>query len=201
MRFRDFDRAMKKGAFTLAEAAVVAAADRPAAIKLQLHRWAKAGDLVRIRREVYAFPGRSSSLPEMIHLLYPPAYVSLESALNHHGILPDVPFETTLVTPRATRSFQTPWGRFHFHKIQQKLFFGYDSATLWARPEKAILDYLYFHRSAFHATRDYWREARFQNLRGVDWRKGDQTLPLFDSEPVNRLWRSLKSYAKTQRSH
>src|SRR5439155_14670844 len=104
MRFKAFERAMKKTAFTFAEARLVAREGSAAGLRLNLHRWVKAGDLIRIRREVYAFPDRNCTLAEMVAVLYPPAYISLESALNQHGLLPDVPFETTLVTPRPTRS-------------------------------------------------------------------------------------------------
>src|SRR5579871_5690380 len=105
MRFGAFERAMKKNAFTFREAALVAQTDSPETLRLNLHRWVKKGELVRLRREVYAFPRRMPSLPESISALYSPAYISLESALNRHGLLPDVPFEITLVTPRPTRSF------------------------------------------------------------------------------------------------
>jgi len=199
MRLKDFERGMKKSVFTLAEAALVAHGDSPAALRLNLHRWTKAGDLLGIRRGVYAFPHRPSSTPEMIGALYPPAYVSLESALSQAGLLPDVPFETTLITPRATRSFSTPRGRFHFHRIQPRLFFGYDSKTLFADPEKAILDYFYLKGSSLHPQPAFWEEARFQNLDRVNWSKGDRAARVFPQGRVRTLWASLKTYAKAHR--
>ncbi|OGR89434.1 MAG: hypothetical protein A2992_03425 [Elusimicrobia bacterium RIFCSPLOWO2_01_FULL_59_12] len=191
---------MKKAAFTFREAQLVAQPRSPAGLRLSLHRWVKSGDLLRIRREVYAFPHRSCPLPERIKTLYSPAYISLESVLNQHGLLPDVPFETTLVTPRPTRSFQTPWGRFHFHHIQPGLFFGYDSATLLAEPEKAVLDYFYFRGDRLRAAEAFWQEARFQNLGTLQWKKGDSLARRYPRARVARLWKSLKHYAKTHRS-
>jgi hypothetical protein len=200
MRFREFERRMKKAAFTFAEAALVDRESPLAGLRLNLHRWAKAGELLRIRREVYAFPGKPCSLPEMIGVLYPPAYVSLESALNQHGFLPDVPFETALVSPRATRSFVTPWGRFHFHRILPRLFFGYDPKTLLAWPEKTVLDYLYFRGRLRRATPAFWRESRLEHLESLDWRRGDAMLEAYASPRVKTLWKSLQAYAKTGRS-
>ncbi|MBI3292048.1 MAG: hypothetical protein HYZ73_04480 [Elusimicrobia bacterium] len=200
MRFREFERRMPKPAFTFSEARVVAYTEPLRGLRLNLHRWVKRGDLRNIRRGVYAFPDRRCSLPEMIAVLYPPAYVSLESALNRHGLLPDVPFETTLVSPRPTHSFHTRWGRFHFHHIQHPLFFGYDSATLLAEPEKALLDYFYFRGAVVHDTPTFWQEARFQNLEHLRWRIGDRMAGRYPAGRVQRLWEGFKRYAKTQRS-
>ena len=199
MRLRDFERAMAKACFTWEEARVVAHQDAPAALRLNLHRWVKAGELVRLRRGVYAFPRRSLSLPEVVSAIYPPAYVSLESALHQHGLLPDVPFETTLVTPRATRTFRTPQGRFRFHRIDRRLFFGFDTRMLLAEPEKAVLDYFYLRGAALRPAPRFWQEARFQNLDLLRWPKGDRMAAAFPRGRTQRLWKSLKSYAKTHR--
>lgn len=199
MRFPDFERRMKKAAFTFVEARVVTPGESLAGLRLNLHRWVKRGDLVRIRRAVYAFPNRPCSLAEMIALLYSPAYVSLESALNHHGLLPDVPFEMTLVTPRSTRSFQTAWGRFLFHSIHQRLFFGYNPTTLVAEPEKALLDYFYLRGASMEDTTAFWQAMRFQNLDRVQWNVGDGMVKQYSLGRVAMLWRGLKQYAKTHR--
>ena len=197
MRLRVFEKKMRRPVFTLAQAQIVAYEDSAQALRLALHRWAKKGEILRLRREVYAFPERLPSTPDLISVLYPPAYVSLESALNQHGLLPDVPFETTLATPRATRSFQTSLGRFHFHRVHPRLFFGYDSKTLMSTPEKALLDYFYFHGAYLKAQDEFWQEARFQHLSRVNWKKGDQALTAYPGEKVKKLWESLKRYAKT----
>jgi len=197
VRFRAFEQAMKKDVFTFREAALVGHREPLAALRLNLHRWVKNGYLLRLRREVYAFPRRPLPAPALISALYPPAYISLESALNQQGFLPDVPFETTLVTPRATRTFQTPAGRFHFHRIQKKLFFGYDPATLLAEPEKALLDYFYLRGSSMKDVPAFWEESRFQNLERLDWRKGDREAALYPAGRVQKLWKGLKRYAKT----
>jgi hypothetical protein len=180
MRFQAFERAMTKAVFTYREAALVAHPDQPEGLRLNLHRWVKKGDL-------------------MLSALYPPAYVSLESALHQQGFLPDVPFETTGVTPRATRIFQTPLGRFRFHRIQKKLFFGYDPVTLFAEPEKAFLDYFYFHHGRVQDVPSYWQESRFQNLKRLDWKKGGRMARAYPI-PVQTLWKGLQHYAKTHRT-
>ncbi len=196
MKYSAFEALMKKSAFSFREA-LLTTRENAQGLRLNLHRWVKAGHLQRIRREVYAFPGRHCSLPERILALYAPAYISMETALNQHGLVPDVPFETTLVTTRPPRSFQTPWGRFHFHHIQTGLFFGYDSSRLLAEPEKALLDYFYLRGHSLKTEKSFWREARFQNLKGLDWKRGDKLVKPYPGSRVLALWESLKDYAKT----
>ncbi|MBI4386492.1 MAG: hypothetical protein HY551_03850 [Elusimicrobia bacterium] len=201
MRFLEFQSKMKKPVFTLAEARIVIN-DRPLpSLRLALHRWTENGNLISMRRGVYAFADRPCSMPEMLAALYPPAYISLESALNQLGLLPDVPFETTLVAPRPTRSFDTPRGRFHFHRIHQRLFFGYDPGTFLGEPEKVLLDYFYFRGASMRDDPAFWRESRLQNLEPLRWGKGDRWARLYPVSRVRKLWNGLKRYAKTSRSY
>lgn len=201
VKFTSFQRSMKKPVFTLAEAEMVAHASHPQGLRLNFHRWVRKGLLQRLRRGVYFFPERQPSLTATIEHLYPPAYISLESALNRHGILPDVPFETLLVTPRPTRRFHTPWGRFRFHHIDPRLFFGYDPDSLLAEPEKAVLDYFHLRGAALQESPAFWREARFDNLEILRWTKGRDAAQKYPAERVLRLWESLHRYAKASRPH
>jgi len=197
MKFSAFQKEMKKPAFTFAEAQIVAHDQGREVLRLSLHRWASRGDLIRVRRGVYAFADRPVSLPETIDILYPPAYMSLESALNQHGLLPDVSFELTVVTTRPTRSFETIWGRFRFHKIQRELFLGFDPETKLAIPEKALLDWFYFRGTRFVDAPAFWKETRLQNLEQIRWKEGDALSKLYPQEKIRTLWKGLKRYAKT----
>lgn len=197
MNLTTFRKRMTPPAFTFAQAQIVAHDMSRQALRLALHRWAARGEIVRIRRGVYAFPDRPVALPQMIELLYPPAYISLESALNQHGLLPDVPFEMTLITTRPTRAFETPWGRFRFHHVQRPLFTGFDPQTRLATPEKALLDWIYFRGARFANTPEFWRETRLDNLGGLRWKQADSWSRLYPRESVRTLWRGLKRYAKT----
>ena len=71
MKLSAFKKRMLKRAFTFAEARIVAHEAAPEALRLNLHRWAKRGDLLRIRRGVYAFPDAACSLPEMFQRTTP----------------------------------------------------------------------------------------------------------------------------------
>lgn len=116
----------------------------------QLSRWVKSGRLLQLRRGVYALPeAYRPRLPhsfEVANLLTRPSYVSLESALSHHGVIPEAVFSAVSVTTARAGEFDTPLGRYGFRHIVSSLFWGYVTEAaggaeyLVARPEKALLD-------------------------------------------------------------
>ncbi len=119
----------------------------------QLSRWVASGKLLQLRRGVYALAGQYRSRPphhfEIANLLERPSYVSLESALSYHGVIPEAVFVTTSVTTARAGEFETPLGRFGYRHVMPALFWGYVTVTiggaevLVARPEKALLDLIY----------------------------------------------------------
>jgi predicted transcriptional regulator of viral defense system len=78
-----------------------------------------------------------------------PSYVSLESALSHHGLIPEAVFSVQNITTRKTISYETNSGTFVYRSIKPNLYFGYEVdksqsiPVLITSPEKAILDFLY----------------------------------------------------------
>ena len=118
MKLTDFKKRMLKPVFTWEEAKIVAFKTPPATLKVQLNYWKKQGEVTSLKRGVYLFPDRKAETAEIAKALYSPCYFSLESALHHYGLIPDVVFASTLVTTKATRKFQTPAGHFIYHKIK-----------------------------------------------------------------------------------
>ncbi len=190
MKLNEFVKKMQKPCFTLEEAHRVGWETSPNQLKVQLHHWCRQGELLRFKRGVYGFPDRIRDKVEVAKILYGPSYISLEYALHAHGFIPDVPFSMTLVTPRLTRKFQTPYGEFFYHKIHQKLFWGFDPQTLMAEKEKALLDYFYFHRHHLKATPLFWREERFQNVGDLDVKK----LKVYARQYPEKVGRLLTSF-------
>ena len=86
------------------------------------------------------------ALPELILAPYP-AYVSLQSALFHHGLIEQIPSVLYAVTPARPRRLRTPLGTISFHRIPPELFQGFElssrSDAKIATPEKALFDMLY----------------------------------------------------------
>jgi predicted transcriptional regulator of viral defense system len=120
----------------------------------QLSRWVEKKKLVRLRRELFLFPEVKIDEMVLANFIYRPSYISLESALNYYGIIPDVVQNVTSVSPVTTRTFRTGRGVFIYSKIMKNLYFGWqtvkDSKSDFefsiAEPEKALLDYVYIRR-------------------------------------------------------
>jgi predicted transcriptional regulator of viral defense system len=86
------------------------------------------------------------ALPELILAPYP-AYISLQSALFHHGLIEQIPSVIYAVTPARPRRLRTPMGTISFHRMPPELFKGFElsagSDSKIATPEKALFDLLY----------------------------------------------------------
>ena len=97
------------------------------------------------------------------------SYVSLQSALAFHGLIPEhVPTVTSMTTGRP-RTWHTRLGDYVFSHIHKRWFWGYRKLDLGgsqqafvATPEKALLDLI--HLESGGATVGYLKELRLQNL-------------------------------------
>lgn len=117
-----------------------------------LVHWQKKGYIIRLRNGFYAFAAQANKEQDLFvvaNKIYEPSYISLESALSWHGIIPEGVYTVESVSTRKTSTFNTPIARLNYHTIKAELFFGYDihpsekGSFRMASPEKAILDYLY----------------------------------------------------------
>ncbi len=86
------------------------------------------------------------ALPELISAPHP-AYVSLQSALFHHGLIEQIPSVIYAVTLARPRRLRTPLGTISFHRMPPELFRGFElsprSDAKIATPEKALFDLFY----------------------------------------------------------
>src|SRR3989338_8020184 len=101
--------------------------------------------LERLRQGLYRFVFADTDDLEIANSLYPPSYISLESALHFYGILPQVPYAITSVTPRKARKLTVVKKEFEYTHLSPRLFFGFEKNKnfLIAKPEKALMDELY----------------------------------------------------------
>jgi predicted transcriptional regulator of viral defense system len=146
-------------------------------VRRQLDRWVKSGRVLRLRREVYMLARPYN--PDMPHpflvanTLKKASYVSLQSALEHHGMIPeDVPVTTSVTTGRP-EEIETPIGRFLFRHVRTSLFHGFvedeiapGQWALVADTHKALVDLLYL---TAHSDRiAYLRELRLARPERFD---------------------------------
>ena len=106
----------------------------------------KDGILKRIIKGVYYFTFYPPSDFELANSIYQPSYISLSSALNFYGILVQVPYTITSVTPKLTREIYVNEKTFKYSHITKNYYWGYEKIEgfLIAEPEKALLDALFF---------------------------------------------------------
>jgi predicted transcriptional regulator of viral defense system len=147
--------------------------------RARLNDWQDKGYIKKIRRGYYIFSDlnlNEGTLFLMANGLYSPSYVSLESALSFHGLIPEGVYSITSVTTRKTASFQTPVANFAYRSIKRRLNFGYRLMAANGRmfklagPEKAVLDYLYLNPDIVReADYEEWRfdAARFLEIADV----------------------------------
>lgn len=158
----------------LFETGFLLAGDSEAAdVRRQLSRWTKAGRILQLRRGLYALaPLYRKSVPHpftVANRMVQASYVSLQSALAFHGLIPEhVPTVTSMTTGRP-RTWHTPLGNYVFRHIHKRWFWGYRKLDLGGRqhafvatPEKALLDLI--HLEPGGATVGYLKELRLQNL-------------------------------------
>jgi hypothetical protein len=86
-----------------------------------VHRAVSSGEVLRLKRGLYclAEPYRRATLHPfaIAAALHSPSHVSLESALRHHGLIPEAVHEVSSVTTRRARRFTTALGNFSFQKV------------------------------------------------------------------------------------
>jgi len=117
-------------------------------LRRALHRLTQREVLFKLGKGLYGNSFNSPRLEEVSALLYPPTYVSMESALFIHGILDQTPYMVTCVSTNKTKAFFTPLGEIDYCHIKKELFFGYDFSDQipLAWPEKSALDFVYIQR-------------------------------------------------------
>lgn len=182
---------------------LMAGAADPPAVQRQLSRWVRAGRLVKIRRGLYAVasPHRTIAPDPFVvsNRLVRPSYVSLESALHYHEIIPDVPFAVTAVTTGRAGVHDTPLGRFVFHHIRTDRLWGAQEIRIaagqrgaWiASPEKALIDLLYLNRASDDPA--YIRQLRLQNTERLDAGILAEMATRFGSAKVSRAVEAVLS--------
>lgn len=149
----------------------------PADVQRQLSRWTKAGRIYQLRRGLYTLaPPYQKIKPHpflLANQMVSGSYVSLQSVLSYHGVIPDVVAVTTSVTTGRPGRWVTPLGTYDFRHVKQDLFWGYrvlklggDQQAFVASLGKALLDLLYLQPNSDDPS--YLQGLRLQNLERLD---------------------------------
>jgi hypothetical protein len=149
----------------------------PGDVRRQLSRWVTRGHLVQLRRGLYALapPFRKTEPHPFLvaNRLVRGSYVSLQSALAHHGLIPEHVPVTTSVTTGRPQHRENPFGSFEYHHCSPERLAGYrverlggGQEALIATPTKALADLIHLVPGA--DSTPYLSELRLTNLERLD---------------------------------
>ena len=173
-------------------------------IEARLSRWVSKGKLLKLRHKKYLLPERyrkTEPNPGYIsNFLYRPSYVSLRTALDIYGFIPESTHLYEAVTPKKTAVWKTPIGIFTYHSLRRERFWGYtlypetksvhpQENFMLAEPEKVFLDLFYLIKGEW--TEERIVEMRFQNLEKVKREKLLDYSRRFNSPKAHRGVRRL----------
>ncbi len=158
---------------------------RDAACKLELsnlhasqilRRLAKEEHIVHLSRGLWIVDLQVNALLVPEYLLAPfPCYISLQTALYHHGMIDQIPRMITVASLARTRRIRTPLATVSVHHIAPEFFLDYEvdpkTQVKMASPEKALLDVFYL-----STARSQW----FKSLPEVEIGKSFNTKKAFE---------------------
>jgi predicted transcriptional regulator of viral defense system len=145
-------------------------------IQKSLSRQVQKGFLERVSVDVYVNKLARLDTRELVGVLRPNTYVSLESALSEYGISTQVPTGLTCISDSYTRDINTESIHIAFHTIKNDLFWGFTEKKgryfnyRIAEPEKALLDWIYIRRQdSLPTATDEFNLDRLDRKRFLDY--------------------------------
>lgn len=183
-------------------AAMVTAGSDIDTVRVQLSRWVARGRLLRIHKGWYTLPEPFRrvrlDLNVVSSTINRASYVSLHSALTHHGMIPEYVAETTCVTTGRPRAIDSPVGRIVYRHVKREVFFGYTQEpsgmqeAYIATAEKALLDLFYLTPGSDDPA--YVSELRLQRADQLDTLRMSRMAERYDAPRLMRAVRLVEDY-------
>lgn len=172
MYITDFQKLMSvakelDGVFTLSDFRILYPEDSAATRFRKLEELIDAGELVRIKRGIYARP--DADLRRASQRIAPESYLSLGTVLADEGLIGSIPGRRVwAVVNGRPRRYLCPLGAVEHVSLAPALQFAWDvkEGLRIAVPEKAWLDALYLSYKG--------RKLSFDPVEDVDWSRLDQ---------------------------
>lgn len=151
----------------------------------------KKGAIVRLKAGLFSLPNHMPSQFEIANRLIIPSYVSLDTALSYHNLIPETVYTVSSITSKATKKFEVNNIGYTYQKIKKEAFTGYELKNIYdqnvymASPEKAVADFLYF----------VYLGKRFYNdrlsLKKVNFKIVKDYLSLFGNENIIKFAKKI----------
>lgn len=142
----------------------------------RIQKLARVGWFLRIKKGLYIIIENlsSRSISDMSLLLIARAlnkdsYVSLDTALNYHGMFDQYTRNITAINLKFSKNYKFQNNNFRCVKINKKYYFGFISVRVdgkiinVATKEKALLDFLYLNNSFYSASLVYEKIKEHKN--------------------------------------
>lgn len=173
--------------FTVADLALLWKITDSTALKNRINYYIRVGQLVRLRRGVYA-KDKSYDKYELGVKVYSPAYISFETVLAIHGVIFQY-YESIFVASHLSRDITVAGQSFVYRKLKGEILLhpagveshkNYHQASL----ERAFLDYIYL-----------FGDIHLDNLDPVNW---DKCRKLSDIYASKALTARVEKYARQE---
>ena len=141
-----------------------------AAINSGVARSLKSNDFLRLKRGLFLFSKnlRKGSISKLLiaNKLYGPSYVSFESALSYHGLIPEAVYTiASACFQRKTKIFSNELGDFSYDYIPTNPFFMgviNKEGILIATGLKALFDLIYIRRKSYQTIDELEDDLRIE---------------------------------------
>jgi hypothetical protein len=142
--------------------------------------------LLHIRRGLYYLKGHTSKPHpfELAQIIYAPSYISLESALAYHQLIPEAVYSITSACAKRSKEFHTPLGVFNYLHLPLENFYTEvelitegEHQFFMAKPWKAISDYIYCYKKNWRNLQPLLESLRISR----------EDLPPLSTQEIDRL--------------
>lgn len=175
------------------------------AIQSAVSRCLKSGDLIRLKRGLYLLGEKYRKRPvikfALACQLYSPSYISFESALSYHQLIPEAVYViTSACYLNKSKQFKNELGEFSYQYIPVRPFFlevqqlkNQGGNSLMATPVRALYDTIYKRKKIYKSLQDFERDLRIEHdeLEKIvsDYSKDDLTMlaHLYKSTAVKKI--------------
>ena len=169
------------------------------------------GKILSLRRGLYCLAPRYQKQPvnpyAFAQRIYGPSYISMETALSHHGWIPEAVHACICASYGNAKGYNTPLGVFNYSRLPQKVFYtavercvdSDGNVFFMASPAKALADYFYVRRPPWTNIRDACGSLRIEQEEMLVV-TADELAMLEDNCTSRRVRRFLANWRKALKS-
>lgn len=168
----------------------------------KIARMIHAGEIFQLRRGLYTTQ-RDIHPYCLAASIYGPSYISFDTALSFHGLIPEAVHEITSATLKRAKEYSNVFGNYRYLTVPQKIYpIGIERVTeggipfLIASPTKAVCDRIALEprmRSMSDVRR--WADlTRLDNTHPLDFTVLAACAELYGRPAVRWLWRTVEKH-------